>query len=498
MKHRLTILTALLVFAAGTASAQFNETNNLFYFTQRAPQANMLNPAFFPRCGFYLQLPATNLQMGIPLALSEIVVYHPEEQRSVIDVNDVLGRLGENSMFRLTTDINLVGMGFKVKNLFLDFNTRLVFNTNLSLPVSVINAIINGNVDENGNAINEITLLDGNLFNMQAYMETSVGAGYRLSVIPLTIGVHAKLLSGIFNLNLDETRVTFETSDDFDEVTATAYYKVQTATPVPIDTTGGGIMAALKNIPKHLGESINTMFDPFNGNTGLAFDFGAKYDIGPFSISASIVDLTAGIHWQNNVNSLVPRGGQGESFTFNGANMDITSMLNGGQFNIDTLTTNFTEKLNNLMPEGQLNQGDFWYTIPTKINVAASFTFLKMLRAGILFHGQFDRGLLSKSNYRELDLSGNVKNTFRHNTTVSLSANLFNWMEIIVGSSMVFDGSGNFNFMDNMVNPGAGIILSVGTVAQSYVMVDYMSSFYLTDVKALNVKFGLNVLLGKK
>ena len=87
MKHRLTILTALLVFAAGTASAQFNETNNLFYFTQRAPQANMLNPAFFPRCGFYLQLPATNLQMGIPLAPSEIVVYHPEEQRSVIDVN---------------------------------------------------------------------------------------------------------------------------------------------------------------------------------------------------------------------------------------------------------------------------------------------------------------------------------------------------------------------------------------------------------------------------
>ena len=498
MKHRIAILTAILALTVGSVSAQYNETNNLFYHSQRTPQINMLNPAFFPNCGFYMQLPSFGLQMGLPLALNEIVQYNEVEQRSIIDVNDVLTKLGENSLFRNTMDINLFGFGFKVSHLFLNFNTRMVLNTNLGLPVSVVNAILDGNVDANGNPISEITLLDGDLFNMQAYIETSIGAGYRLHVIPLTIGAHAKLLSGLVNIQTDETRVTFETGENFDEVTANVYYKIQATTPVPLDTTGGDILSSFKGIRSHLGEIINNMIDPFGGNTGIAFDFGLKYDLGPFSFSASIVDLTSGIHWQNNVNTLVPRGGQGGTFTFSTDNVDVSSIMNGGQFNADTLSNQFTRELLNLMPTAQLNEGDYWYNIPTKINVGASFSFLRMLRAGILFHGQFDRGLLSKKNYTELDLSGNVKNTFRHNTTLSLSANLFNWMEVIVGSSMVFDGSGNFDFMNNMVNPGAGIILSVGTVAQSYVMVDYMSSFYLTEVKALNVKFGLNVLIGKR
>lgn len=499
MKKSLVIFAAILALAVGSASAQYNETNNLFYHAQRAPQSNMLNPALFPKCGFYLQMPGTSFQMGLPLAMNEIVVYHPEEQRSVIDVNDVLHKLGDNSVFRNTMDINLIGMGFKVKNLFLDFNTRMVINTNFGLPVSVINALLDGNVDPvTGEPIPEITLLDGDLFNMQAYMETSVGAGYRLSVIPLTVGVHAKLLSGIFNIQTDETRVTFETGENFDDVTANVYYKIQTATPIPLDTTGGDILSNLKGgIRGHLGEIINTLIDPFGGNTGLAFDLGVKYDFGPLSVSASIIDLTSGIHWQNNVNTLVPRGGQGQ-FTFSTSNLNVNSLIDGGQFNADTLKTMFSREVLNMMPEAQLNEGDYWFNVPTKINVGVSYTFLKRLRAGILFHGQFDRGLLSKKNYTELDLSGNVKNTFRHNTTLSLSANLFNWMEVIVGSSMVFDGSGNFNFMDNMVNPGAGFIFSVGTVAQSYVMVDYMSSFYLTEVKAFNLKFGLNVLIGKR
>lgn len=498
MKKSLVIFATIFALAVGSASAQYNETNNLFYHAQRAPQNNMLNPALFPKCGFYLQMPGTSFQMGLPLALNEIVVYHPEEQRSIIDVNDVLHKLGENSVFRTTMDFNIIGMGFKVKNFFMDFNTRLVVNTNLGIPVSVINALLDGNVDENGNPIPEITLLDGDLFNMQAYMETSVGAGYRLSVIPLTFGVHAKLLSGIMNIQTDETRVTFETGENFDEVTANVYYKLQATLPVPLDTTGGDIMSSFSGLRSHLGEIINTMFDPFSGNTGMAFDFGLKYDFGPISISASVIDLTSGIHWQNNVNTLVPRGGQGGTFTFSTDNLNVSSLINGGQFNADTLKAMFSQQVLNMTPVAQLNEGDYWFNVPTKINVGVSYTFLKRLRAGILFHGQFDRGLLSKKNYSELDLSGNVKNTFRHNTTVSFSANLFNWAEVIVGSSMVFDGSGKLNFMDNMVNPGAGLIFSVGTVAQSYVMVDYMSNFYLTDVKAFNLKFGLNVLIGKR
>ena len=73
MKRRISILAILLMFAAGSVKAQFNETNNLFYFAQRSPQSNLLNPAFFPSA-FYLSLPGiTSLQLGLPLSIGDIV-----------------------------------------------------------------------------------------------------------------------------------------------------------------------------------------------------------------------------------------------------------------------------------------------------------------------------------------------------------------------------------------------------------------------------------------
>ena len=75
MKHRISILAALLLLAAGSVRAQYNETNNLFYFAQRSPQSNLINPAFFPS-SFYLSLPGiTSQQLGLPLSIGDIAVY---------------------------------------------------------------------------------------------------------------------------------------------------------------------------------------------------------------------------------------------------------------------------------------------------------------------------------------------------------------------------------------------------------------------------------------
>ena len=134
---------------------------------------------------------------------------------------------------------------------------------------------------------------------------------------------------------------------------------------------------------------------------------------------------------------------------------------------------------------------DYWFSIPTKINLGASFSFAKILRAGLLFHGQFDRGLLSQRNKYELDLTGDIKNTFRFNTTLSFHANLFNWAEVIIGSSIVYDGK-----KINPLNPGIGLVFTPATAFQVYLMADYVSSIYLVEAKAFNVKFGLNLLFG--
>ena len=484
MKKTIIILTALLMLAGG-ANAQFsyNETNNLFYHTQRTPQTNMLNPALFPtNNSFYLQLPEVSLQIGLPLSIKDVIRYDAAQDANIININSILNQLTSDNPFRFGMDVNLLGFGFKAGNMFFDFNTRLKTSFSIGLTGNIINALLNGNMDENGKAISEITLVDGNLFNAQAYVETSLGAGYRFHAIPLTLGAHVKLLSGIASVQTENTNITIETAEDFSKVTARMYYEMMASTAIPLDTASG-----LSDMGSHVGDIIKTMLNPFSGNAGLAFDLGAKYDLGPFTFSASINDLSAGIHWQNNVNQVVPSGGVGV-FEFDG--IEISNLLNNGNMSMDSLTA-IADEFKNMMPSYIMDSGDYWYNVPTKINLAASFNFFKMMRAGILLHGQFDRGLLSKKNVATFDLGNDVINTFRFNTTASLGINLFNWAEMIVASSVVYNGE-----KVDLFNPGIGFIFTPATVLQTYVMADYVNSIYPSQIKAVNVKFGANLLIG--
>ena len=47
-----------------------------------------------------------------------------------------------------------------------------------------------------------------------------------------------------------------------------------------------------------------------------------------------------------------------------------------------------------------------------------------------------------------------------------------------------------------VLNPGVGIIFTPATLVQAYVMMDYASSMYLTQMKAFNFKLGFNMLIG--
>ena len=301
--------------------------------------------------------------------------------------------------------------------------------------------------------------------------------GHYFEPIHLTVGLRAKLLYGIANVQTDNTYVVFNTENNYDSVSARMYYEIQSASILSYDEQ-----------TKKFNFSLSDALSLGKASTGISFDIGAKYDFGPFTFSLAINDLTAGIHWTSNVMTWRPDGGQGV-IEFTG--LDIASLLDHGSVNTDSLSNYLQQRIENMKPT-KVDSGDYWFSIPTKINLGASFSFAKLLRAGILFHGQFDRGLLSKSNATSLDLSGDVTNTFRWNTTLTLGANLFNWAEIILGSSIVYDGS-KMDFF----NPGIGLVFTPFTVLQTYIMADYISSFYLTDSKAFNLKFGLNILIGK-
>ena len=453
------------------AQLSYSETNNLFYHALRAPQSTLDNAAFFPTNNtFYLMFPGVDLQFNSPLMVKDVMYYDKGRNQTVINLDTILKSLRENDDFHLGASVELLGFGFKAGKNFITFNTRLVNNVNVGLPTSTIDAVLRGNVDENNALIPEIEMLCGDVLNMTSYLEAAFGYARYIPSLDLMVGARAKLLFGVANAQTDNTKVVFRSNND--SLTANMYYEIQSSTFAPYDTNQ-------KKFIFNVGDILS------NANTGIAFDLGAKYDMGPFTFSFAINDLTAGIHWKNNVMTWRPEGGQGQ-IVFSG--VDVSTMLDNGTFSADSLTNYLENQLTSMKPV-QEHAGDYWFSIPTKINLGASYSFAKVFRAGLLLHGQFDRGLLCKSS---LKIDESVTNTFRFNTTLTLGANLYNWAEVILGSSVVHDGSG-WDFF----NPGAGVILTPGTVVQLYFMADYISSFYLVDSKAFNLKFGLNILIGK-
>lgn len=466
-----TFFAVVLAILCGSAQAQYNETNNLFYNTFRTPQSGELNPALFPnKSSFYLSLPGVGIQFGSPLAIKDFVVN--QDSVTIIDLNRAMDALGKDNNIHFGINANLFGFGLKVNNMFFTFNSRIVSNLNINLPSELIDAVRKGNTDPYGAPISTVNILCGDILNSTTYAEIALGGGYRIEPINLTVGARVKYLYGLANIQTDNTTAVLTTAPGFNEIRADIYYEFLTAGVAGIDSNGS-VKLDSKNLLK--------------GNNGFAFDIGARYDMGPFSFSFAIDDLSAGIHWNKNVNAVRPKDGH-IALTFGGE--DVTSMLHGGRLNADSLTASYQNLINGVRPSSSAKAADYWYSIPTKFYLGGNYNFAKKFRAGLLFHGQLDRGLLSKKNPTELNMS-KVSNTFRFNTTLSFGVNLFNWFELIAGSSIVYDA----NKVD-FLNPGVGLIFTPGTVVQIYVMGDYMSSFYLVDAKDFNVKLGLNLLFG--
>ncbi|MCR4660074.1 MAG: DUF5723 family protein [Bacteroidales bacterium] len=500
MRHILNriAISFLAITLLGSASAQsYNEENNLFYHAFRAPQINELNPAFFPASNtLYLTLPGlSNLRFGSPVAIGDMIRVDTTDGTAItyIDINQLISGLKRNNQIRLGFDLDLIGGGLRLGNVFLTANMRFKSNFSIGLPISTIDFLLNGNLDENGNGRN-VEILSGDLFGMQLYLEASAGMGFRIPVINLTVGARAKLYYGLLNLSLDNTKITLETDDNFESLHMQAFYQVQMASAIAFKKGEDGMPTPDFNFSGNIKSIIKGFLDPTKNNIGVGFDIGAKYQLGPVAISAALLDLSTGIHWHNNVYSLLPKGGVIDT-VFNG--FEIDQLMSGGDIKTDSLFDGYAELFSGLAPDSIVEGGEYYYSIPTKMNIGASVSLGTMARVGLLFHGQFDRGLLTKksaNNLYDLDNYGldiKSKNTFRYNMTLTGGVNLFNWLELIVGSSVVFDGD-----KIDPLNPGAGVIISPLSAAQVYLMVDYVSSMYLLEAKALNFKFGFNLLLG--
>ena len=468
-KISLLIVAAILLIGAKQSLFAQHElsSNELFYHSVRVVQSNDVNPAFFPRnTTGYLALPQFNTSFCLPLSYSEIgFQYDDVTDKTFINVNELVEKLGDgNNKFNFNSSINLIGFGIDFGQYYITFSTKLALNTTVTVPTDVFNVISNMKGSSWIGRDNAAKIASDDLLLFNSYTRVSIGGGYHFATLPLTIGAHVNILDGLVNINTDKTDIRIYATDQYySSVIGDVNYHVRHAGCLDIDTN---YKVSITDIPSNL---------------GLTFDLGATFEMGNFEFSASLIDIGPGIHWKQNVVNSIPRGHRIE---FSG--YDISSVIQGGTFN-NNFAAEFRDSVLNVINAKNETTGDFWYSIPTRINLGASYAFNKeMFKVGFLFHGEWEKGLMCPGFGMNIP-----QNTFRFNTTFSFTANIFDWLEAMVGNSFVFDGG-----RTDLINPGVGIVLTPLKAIQIYAVADYISSFYLVDSKSFNCNLGINILFG--
>ena len=414
-----------------------------------------MNPALFTNSNFYLSLPSVNLNLDSPLSFSDVFGVKQEYGQNVTYINTdaILASLDSRNDLNFGVDVGLLGFGFKTKNGFFTFSTTLRTIGLLEVPKGVFHFLGEGNVDENGRG-KDVSLLDNELLALQSYLEYGIGYGYHLND-KLTIGLRFKLLQGLVNISTMNTVFDLQTSPDLSSLDFNLAYNLRIQGPIALSKAGDTTLnyKILSSVPQ---------------NWGMAFDFGAKYQLtDKLSLAASVLDIGS-IHWVENITELHTKDGTG-SFRFAGAEWD--EMFSNGVYNEDFFST-LTDSVTNELAQYDIDTlaSDYWERVPWKFNLAATYEFNKVFSASLMYRGE-----KNKFNYFQ-------------SVTAGVNINLWNWLEVMACNSV-----NNFN---DWLNPGVGVSVSLLKMIQVYTLFDYVSDVYLVNGKSFRFFFGMNISLG--
>ena len=459
--HTIPLILAFLI--GGNLQAQQVSDNAIFYHAFRSPASSQLNPALFPNANWYVSLPKLDLSLSLPICYDDLGLrYDPAQDATIFNVNNFLDKICANG-FGLATDVNVdvLGFGFKLLNLVsINVQTGVRVNAGANLPTGLFEFLSEGNGGEQRN----FDFGTDEILSAQAYAYASVGAGVKIPLTPLTIGARLNVLDGLAVASADHLSIDLATADDFSSITLTSDYIAHTAGMLNIDIDDTGRF------------SINPQL-AIPHNFGFTFDLGLKATLNNLDLSLSLLDVGPGVHWQENTVTIVPER-RGITASFDG--VPLNGLLSGG-----TVDTSFISNIIDsvmAMIDYTKKADPYWYSVPSRLYFGASYTVGRILRVGYLFQGRWSGGLLNNHG---------GAGTFRCNNTLSLHLHLTDWFELSASNAATFDSK-----KLSILNPGAAVTIALGGCLQLYVAADYVSSLYLTELKAAHLYLGLN-LMGK-
>ena len=477
---KIKILFSILISASICAALQAQaRAPHALYFMETIPQVSLLNPAVQPRANVYVALPVNfGIDLHSDLALKDLLQKQNNEYYSPLerefDYNKFYRATGKNAtMINFGIDAELLGFGFRTGDRgYFSFGISEHFAGKFALPTDLFK-------------VPEKFFPDGEKYNLSplrveatAYMQFRIGYSHKINE-KLTIGVNAKPLIGqaIATTKFEK----FELTTGLDQWNIEAKGKIHASSPYEVVRNEKDNVKLLEG-----DEAINEMefmdimskyLFGFN-NMGIAFDFGAVYQINErLSVSAALNNIGF-IAWNDDVSGLEFDG----KFTLdeNTLDLNLADYLQDNK-HLDRIIDAIVDDLPNALEFEPYNK-NFVTSPPPVLYTGASYLLTQTITAGFLSRTSF------------------WQNAIRQSFNLSLNLQPYSFVSFTTGATWQVKGN---------VYLGTGFSVFMGPL-QLYLMSDFIPIRYSTltvdDVfvpfvperqKTFTFRLGLNLVFGK-
>lgn len=296
--------------------------------------------------------------------------------KSVIDAVKFVNSLKNDNVINTNFSLDLVNVGFRVKNLFFNIDWRMRMTGQFNYSQDFVGFFVLGNAHYMG-ANNPCDFGLG--MDLSLYHEWGISAQYNVND-KLTVGIRPKVLSGIANATVENKQTMIYTDPTTYAITADVDLNIHMASLLE------GNVQKIEDVGKMIDSVTSKDLLDFGENIGFGVDFGASYKIDEhFGVAAGVYDLGY-IKWTDAKVKRVEKS----NVTLNDALFNDYSQLTTFEIDYKSMVQDVIDEVwgNEVLENG----ADYKTYLKTRLMIQGYYELNPMVRATAIGQLYFDKG----------------------------------------------------------------------------------------------------------
>jgi Family of unknown function (DUF5723) len=427
----------------------FPQQNNTLFFMHAIPQANFLNPAVQQDCRLFIGLPVIS-SVHVNMAnsgftLNQLLEKQPDSSYT-IDADYVTTKLAPRNFLTTEAHTTLLAVGLRHNEYYFTFSINEKDNSLVLYQRDVALLALDGNTQFEGKQVSMQST--GAFYNH--YREYALGISKQIDDTR-TFGVKAKLLFGKLNAETRKMNVSLFTEENTFNLSFDADSRVNTSLPYSVETDSNGNYQIVERYNAPLKDYILNRKNP-----GFALDFGFIYRYSDEIVfSGSLLDVGF-IHYASNLTNY----GLAGDYQYDGPLNDSVITEDYLHDLLNSLTSNM---------EDELTTNAYYHFLTPRLLLGASYEMNPKISINALWYNRFHQ--------------------MKYQTGFMLSA--------LARPGKYLETSLSWSYMNrSALNLGFGIAYGRSPLQVYLVSDNILAPLFPMNTKNLNLRLGLNILLG--